>query len=229
MSDVQGILRTVQAIARHEVGKQAAPRLAIVTSVHGANGQPDHACTVRLRESEIVLPKVPIATGLIGAVGLPQENDLVVVLFLDGDMHAPVIAGRLYSDDVAPPPHGPDQVVVALPPRAETPDDQLIVTADTPGDSRSLTVALGGDVAVQVEVSDGRIALTMGDKTQVTLTQSGASDGKVEIAAGTAKITLEQDGDIAIETAGKLSLKGTEIEIAGDAGVKINGATVELN
>jgi hypothetical protein len=61
------------------------------------------------------------------------------------------------------------------------------------------------------------------------LTQSGASDGKAELKVGDAKVTLEQAGDVKIETTGKLSLKATDIEIKADASVKVSGTTVELN
>lgn len=229
MADVQDILMTMQAVARHEVGKSLAPQMAVVTSVHGANGQPDYAATVTLRETGQVLPKVPIATGLIGAVGLPEENDLVVLLFLNGDAHAPVVAGRLYSDDVAPPPHGPGDVIIALPPRETDPAAQMIVKAAAPDDgSRALTVDLGGDVAVNVTVTDGEVAISVGE-TVLTLSQGGASDGRVELVAGDAKVVMEQAGDMSVEAAGKLTMKAREIELSGDVSIKLAGQTIDLN
>ncbi len=76
------LVHTIRQIARHETRKQWAPALGVVMSVFGTNGTTDYACTVELRELGIVLPRVPIATDLIGAAALPREEDLVVVVFV---------------------------------------------------------------------------------------------------------------------------------------------------
>ena len=111
----QQAVNTIRRIARHEVEQRNAVALGVVQSLHGSNGEPSYACTVELRDSGIVLPKVPIATGLIGTAALPREKDLVVVVFAGGDLHAPVVMGRLYTEEVAPPDNGPGEFVLGLP------------------------------------------------------------------------------------------------------------------
>lgn len=226
---MQQMVQTIQAIARHEMARASHAQLGVVSSVFGHAAEPDYACTVTLRESGIVLPRAPIATGLIGSVGLPVEGDLVVVLFMDGDLHAPVIVGRLYSEKVDPPKHGPGEVVIAVPGHVGSEDEQIVVKAETPeGGGRTLSITLAGQTEVKVTLDDEKIVLAAGE-AKLTLSQSGASDGLAEIAVGQAKVSVAQGGDVAVETTGKLSLKATEIEIAGDASVKITGAAVELN
>lgn len=61
------------------------------------------------------------------------------------------------------------------------------------------------------------------------LSHASDSDGRVELLAGEASITLEQDGDINLKTSGTLSLRGKEVAIEGDTSVKVNGQTVEIN
>jgi hypothetical protein len=61
------------------------------------------------------------------------------------------------------------------------------------------------------------------------LTQSSGSDGKAEIKVGDSKVTIEQGGDITIEAAGTLTLKGSKVDVSGDSSVKIAGTTVDLN
>ena len=56
-----------------------------------------------------------------------------MVGFLGGDLHGPVVLGRLYNEQVAPPEHGPGQVVVALPGDETADDKRLVLTVDTPG------------------------------------------------------------------------------------------------
>ena len=226
---MQNVVHTIQSIARHEVLKRSHAQLALVTSVHGANAQPDYACTVKLRETGLVLPKVPIATGVIGQAGLPRENDLVVVMFMDGDVHAPVVIGRLYSEKVDPPKHEPGEVVIALPGHEKDPDRQMVVTARTPDDgSRHLGIRLGGKVEVEVVIDDEGVLLRAEDAS-LTVSQSGANDGKVELKAGDAVVTLSQNGDVEVEARGKLTLKAREVEIAADVQVKVAGQTLELN
>lgn len=177
----------------------------------------------------MVLPRVPIASSFMGSVTLPRENDLVVVLFLGGDLHAPVVVGRLYNEAVLPPVHGPGELVVSLPGGEEESDQRLELRVTTPGDgSRSLLLVLDGSVRVEMEVKDDGIRLQAQD-AMVHLSQSGSNDGKVEVSVGESSIVLEQGGDVTVEAQSKLTLKAQQIEIAGDATVKIAGQTIDLN
>jgi uncharacterized protein involved in type VI secretion and phage assembly len=221
------LVQTVRGIARAELDRLWYPALGVVTSIHG--GTTEHACTIKLRETGLVLPKVPIATGLIGTVALPREDDLVVVVFEQGDLHAPICIGRLYDDRVSPPDHGPGELIAVLPGGEEDESKAVKVALRTPGDgSRSLEVTLGGSVEVVLEVSDGLVRLRAQDAT-LELTQSGASDGKATLKVGDSSLTIEESGDVSVEASGKLTLKATQIEISGDATVKVAGQTIDLN
>jgi hypothetical protein len=229
---MQDVVHTIRRIARDEAGQRPGAALGVVKSVHGRPaGGPDvfHACTVQLRETGIVLPKVPIATGLIGVAALPAEGDLVVVVFAGGDLHAPVVVGRLHSDRVDPPEHGPGEVVAWLPGGEEDSTRNLQFVARTPGDgTRSVRLTLDGSVKVEVLVDDGGVVLQAQD-CRFSLTQSGGSDGKAELAVGQAKVTVEQGGDVTVEAGHKLTLKGAQVEITGDTSVKVAGQTIDLN
>ena len=224
--------RAVQAIrhiARYEVEQRQAVALGVVRSVFGSNGDQDYACTLELRDTGLVLPKVPIATSVIGAASLPRENDLVVVVFAGGDLHAPVVVGRLYSEDVSPPQNAPGELVLNLPGDQTSPDKSLILRIQTPGDgTRSLKLTLDGTVKIELTVDDNRVRIQAQDAT-FELSQSSASDGLAELKVGGSKLTIEQSGNVTIEALGTLTLKGAKVEISGDANVKIAGTTVDLN
>lgn len=223
------VVHTMRQVARHEIEQHWGASLGVVTSLHGANGEKRYACTVQLRESGLVLPKVPIATGLIGTAALPREQDLVVVLFVGGDSHAPVVVGRLYNEVVEPPANEPGELVAVLPGDETAPDQRLELRVKTPGDgTRSLHLTLDGSVKVELVVDDGGLRLQAQD-TRLSLTQSSASDGKAELQVGGSKVVVEQGGDVTIEAAGTLKLKASTIEISGDASVKIVGQTIDLN
>jgi uncharacterized protein involved in type VI secretion and phage assembly len=223
------VVDSIRQIARHEIAGRENAGLAVVKAVHGANGDKDYAATVQLRESGLVLPRVPIATGLTGYVALPRENDLVVVLFVGGDLHAPIIVGRLYSQEVAPPAHGPGEVVVVLPGDETSPDKRLELRVKTPGDgTRSLDLLIDGTVKVELAIDDQSIRLKAQD-AELLLRQTGSSDGVAELKAAGSRVRIEQGGNVTLEAQGTLKLKATNIEIKADASVKISGSTIDLN
>jgi uncharacterized protein involved in type VI secretion and phage assembly len=226
---MQRAVQTIRSIARHEVQQRWISALALVKSVQGTNGTKNYSCTVELRETGIVLPEVPIATSVIGAVSLPRENDLVLVMFPGGDVHGAVVIGRLYNEEVSPPKHGEGEFVTVLPGDEESEDKRLELRVKTPGDgTRNLTLTLAGSVKVELIVDDEGIQLKAQD-TQLTLKQTGSSDGKAELKVGDCKVTMEQGGDVSIEATGTLTLKASKIDLSGDTSVKIAGQTVELN
>jgi uncharacterized protein involved in type VI secretion and phage assembly len=222
---VHAIVHTIRDIARHEVEQRWNTALGVVKSMQATA----YTCTVELRESHLVLPEVPIATGLMGAVGLPAENDLVVVLFAGGDLHAPIVIGRLYNEKVAPPESAAGEFVASLPPGETATDKLLDVRVKTPGDgSRTLTLTLDGNVKVELTVDNEGISLTAED-TSLTLKQTSSSDGNAELKVGNNKVSIEQAGNVTVEAEGTLKLKASTIEISGDTTVKIAGQTVNLN
>jgi uncharacterized protein involved in type VI secretion and phage assembly len=223
------MVHAIQQIARHEVEQHWGTSLGVVKSVHGSNGEQDYACTVELRESHIVLPRVPIATSVIGSAALPREEDLVLVVFAGGDAHAPVVIGRLYSDKVAPPKNDAGEFVTILPGDEQATDKRLELRVKTPGDgTRSIDLVLDGSVKVALSINDEGVKIQAQDAT-FQLKQTSSSDGQAELKVGNAKVLLEQNGNVTIEAGGTLLLKGNKVEISGDTSVKVAGTTIDLN
>lgn len=227
---MQQIVHTMRQIARHEVAQHWHAALAVVKTLHATDAANQlYACTVQLRETGLVLPKVPIATQGIGIASLPREGDLVVVAFIGGDLHAPCVIGRLYNESVKPPENAPGEWVTVLPGNESDATKRLELRVKTPGDgSRAVHMQLSGSVAIEIIVDDGSIQLNAQNAT-FKLTQSSASDAKAELKVGDSKITMEQGGDVSIEASGTLKLKAAKIEISGDATVKVSGQTIDLN
>jgi len=214
---------SISRIARHETNARATAGVGKVTDIYPSDGAAaDYAATVEMRDSGLILPRVPVAAGVLGAVAIPAVGELVVVVFMDGDYNAPVIVGRLYHPDQNPPQHGAGQIVLALPSGPDDPDLKLEVDGGKP----SVKFELPGS-EVLIEIVEKKILIQVGE---VAVTVQGSGGGRAEIAAGGSKITLKKDGDITISaSAGKLTLEANEIEIAGSSRVKISGAQVEIN
>jgi uncharacterized protein involved in type VI secretion and phage assembly len=211
---------SVSRIARHEAKARPVAAAAEVTSLFPNQGQPDHAVSVKLRETGLVLPRVPIAVGAMGFAAIPAVGDLVIVAFLDGDHNSPVVVGRLYHPDQNPPKHDAKELVLRLPSGASNPELNLEIASDPV----SIKITLPGDV--KVEIKGETISLDAGE-TGVKIESSGG--GRLTAKAGGTSVTLKKDGDVTVSSQGKVKIEGTEVEIVGQGKVKITGATVEIN
>jgi phage baseplate assembly protein gpV len=212
---------SVSRIARHEAAARPVAGAGVVTSIFPNDGTaPDHAVSVKLRESGIVLPRVPVAVGTMGFASIPAVGDLVVVTFLEGDWNSPVVSGRLYHPDQNPPTHADGQIVLRLPSGAATADLNCEITSDPV----SVLLTLPGDV--KIEIKGESISLAAG---QIKLSILSSGGGRMTAEAGGTSITLKQDGDVTIQSQAKIALEGAEIDIKAQGNVKISGAIVEIN
>lgn len=207
---------TIRRIVQEELGRVRTAELAIVQEQHpysGEGSEENYACTVRLRDSGIVLRKVPVSTQMIGMASIPAIDDLVLVHFLGADLNAPIITGRLYNDQDRPPAHEDGQLVLHLPPGAD-PQEALQLKIQS-GEKLEVQLTLGerlhlvmrdDDPVVELSVADGKATLQIDADGATTLQSQGA----LTLKSGT--IALEGDS-IAIEAAGELKLKGGTVNI----------------
>jgi len=244
---VSTIVNTIQEIIRHEMRRLRVTELGVVEAVypHSADDDNDnYGCDVRLKNSGLLLKRVPIATGHIGTAAIPNIGDLVLLTFDKGDVNQPIVIGRLYNDEDRPPLNNPDEVIFRLP-LAEADDKTIKAAIRNLQDStppREILVEMSPKITVRI--TDGTVRATAG-KTEMKLDQPDGSGGTVTVVAGRTKITMNQDGDITVEAAGAMTLKAaldltlegqnvtikgqmkTDIEAGTQATLKANmGATV---
>jgi hypothetical protein len=211
---------SMSRIARHEAAARWIAAIGFVVDVFdGESAPPNHAVSVELRETGTLLPNVPIAVAALGQAATPRAGDLVVVLFADGDINAPVVIGTLYHADLAPPEHGDGDVVLALPAGAQQPSFRAVLRGADP----KLTLTMGD---VEIVADDTRVHIRTGD---AEASVEAAGSGRVELKVGDASIAVTGGGDIVVKTAGKLSLRADEVEIVGQSSVAISGAQVKVN
>ena len=162
---------------------------------------------------------MPIAVAVPGQAATPRAGDLVVLLFADGDVNAPVVIGTLYHADLAPPEHGEGDVVFALPVGEPDPAFRAVLRGADP----KLTVTMGD---VEIVADDTKVHVRTGD---AEATVEAAGNGRIELRIGDASATLTGRSDIVLKTGGKLSLQADDVEIKGQSSVTIAGARVEVN
>jgi uncharacterized protein involved in type VI secretion and phage assembly len=166
---------------------------------NGADSTP-RLCRDVKRDTGILLPRVPIAVDAAGFAALPAVSDLVVVLFVNGDINSGVVVGRLYSPDMEPPENADGQIVLRLPPGQSEPKINLEIKGDTP----SISLKIDKDVAV--ECLKDKVEIKVGD-IKATLT-TGATDGRTGNRCRRIDADAEKDGDISISSQGDLKLAG---------------------
>jgi phage baseplate assembly protein gpV len=204
------LYETVQRIVQEELGRVRTAELAIVQEQHPHADDSDkdnYACTVRLRDSGIVLEQVPVATSRIGCASIPAVNELVLVQFVGGDINAPIITGRLYNDEDRPPVNDDGQAITHLPLGAE--DGDAVHIELHSGETRELVFKLGGGMEVNVRDDDPVVEL--------------------KVDGGKLTLQVDRDGAVVLESQGKVELKGNEISIEAQGQLNLKGGTVNIN
>src|SRR5215472_5537483 len=100
------------------MSKYRIMEMGTVTSVFPHSDQNDkdnYECNVKLKNKDLELRKVPLATQGIGLAHVPRVGEMVLVAFLEGDINSPIILGRLYNDQDRPPV-SKDEGIIFQPP-----------------------------------------------------------------------------------------------------------------
>lgn len=203
------LYETIQRIVQEELQRGRTAELAIVEEQHPHASDSDkdnYACTVRLRNSGIVLKQVPVATPRIGFASIPAVGELVLLQFVGGDTNAPIVTGRLYNDEDRPPVNEDGQAITHLPIGAE--DGDAVRVELHSGDKREILVKLGEGVCVTVADDDPVV--------------------KVEVDGGKLKLRVDRDGALTLESAGDVKLKGKQIAIEAESQLDLKGGTVNI-
>lgn len=166
-----------------------------------------------------------------GAFFFPQVNDLVVLAYLDGDPHRPIVLGAFWNTEVKSPLSVQDgkaeEYMLKTPKKIEMKltdtDKKQKVTLTMP----SGTVLTLDDENSKVSIQDkkGDNALTMDLKGgNVTL----KAKTKISIEAGKTALTLDSSGNITMKSNGKISLQATDIEAKANSKLALQGTTAEV-
>lgn len=218
------IIDTIQAIIQQELRRVRIAELGVVTAVYphkAADDDDNYGCDVQLKNSNLLLKRVPIATNHIGSAAIPYVGDLVLLNFDQGNVNQPIIVGRLYNDTDRPPLNNPYEIISRIP-LAES-DEKTIrsairnIQSNTP--PREILIEMPPKITLSI--TDGIVRATAG-KTEMKLDQQNGTGGTVTVIAGRTQITMGQDGDVTIEAVGSMTLKAT-----GDLSLEGQNVTIK--
>lgn len=166
-----------------------------------------------------------------GMFFFPQVGDLVVLAYLEGDMHCPMVLGGFWNTEVTPPYPVKDGKIedysIRTPKKIELllhdEDKKQKVTLTMPSgtvltlDDEAQKVTLqdkGGDNALIMDLKGGEITLQA--KTTLTL------------SAGQTKIVLSSQGDITQKGNGTVSTEGVNVKTKATSQLEMEGAMAKL-
>jgi len=201
------IVETMKGIAQKELKKLHLPELAVVTSIfpHSSAGDKDnYECNVRLKNADVELRKVPIATQCIGLVGIPRVGDLVLLAFINGDINAPIVIGRLYNDEDRPPLNNAEEIIY-IPPYAKNPNVRRIYL-EFPG-------------GIILRITDDEVDVNAGD-TKVIIQRNGDV-----IIESKANINVRAEGDATLKSKGNMMLSASSIKIESQNDLNLKSGT----
>lgn len=204
----------IEAVIRDQLRSFKTAELGVVTNVYSHESSSDknnYECDVKLRNSGLELKRVAVATQRVGSVAIPNQNDLVLVQFLYGDIHSAIITGRLYNDSDRPPEAKAHEFVYVSPDKAEQGIRRVYL--ELPKGNKLL-------------VDDDKLVLEMG-KTKLTINNDGDvqldSNGKLTISAkGDAEIKTQ--GSLKLDAGGDVSVGGNNVSIKAQAGATVEGS-----
>jgi len=215
---VTDMVQLLRAIIRDELARQRGPQLGIVTAVQprdSASSENNHQVNVRLRESGVELQHVPVAVARLGISVMPKVDELVLIVFIDGDLNAPVVVGSLYDETISPPV-GKGAELVYMP---TDPDDSSI---------RRLHFELANGSLMTVD--DDKLTVTLGG-TELVINRDGdvtlTSAAKLEVKAQS-DITMEASGNLELKAQGNVKINGVAVTVEGSGTAKLKGPAVTL-
>ncbi len=226
------IVETIQKIVRSELQAVRIAELGVVEAVspHADSGDDDnYGCDVRLKNTGLLLKRVPIATGHLGSAAIPNVGDLVLLTFAKGDLNQGIVIGRLYTDDDRPPLNAGNELIMHLPLHAG--DNAAIKSTirNIPANSPPREMLVEMPPKITVRISDGTVKATAGN-SELTLDQPDGGGGTVTVVAGGTKITMNQDGDVTVESIGDMTLQADgslTLSAASDLTIKA-GSSIDV-
>lgn len=220
-------VEVIKKIAEDEAKKLNIVEMGIVTSIFphsDASDKDNYECNVKLKNRDLELRKVPITTQHIGFTYVPNVGDMVLLAFINGNINAPVVIGRLYNDENIPPVNEAGEIIF------ESPD---------PEKSGLRRLYMKFPNGIVLTITDDELKAEVG-KSVVTIKTDGdvtiESNAKFDIKAK-GNTTVTSDGDLSllaqnikIESKQGLDLKaGTKAKVEASATLDLKGAMVNIN
>ena len=209
--------------------------LGIVTNVNDEGKRNRVKClpieNEQVEETDWCYVMAPLGGKECGQFFFPSVNDLVVLAYLGGDPHRPLVLGAIWNTEVKPPYTIQNGKVYDF--SIRTPGGSELHFYDEPKKQKvTLTLPSGTTLIVDDENQaaalrdkEGNNALTMDLKGGNITLQAKTS---LTLSAGDTAITLKAAGSMTAKAAKEISVETATLSEKGSAQVSVQGAQVEV-
>ena len=164
-----------------------------------------------------------------GQFFFPNVNDLVVLGYLGGNPHRPIVLGAYWNTEVPPPYVIQDGKVHNF--TIKTPSGTELLFYDEPGKQKVTLTLPSGTV---LTIDDEAKAVSLKDKGGENALTMDLNGGQVELkakqklilSAGGTSVELDASGALTQKANGTVSVEGSSVEVKGKSQVAIQGVSV---
>ena len=185
----------------------------------------------QVEETDWCYVMAPMGGKQCGQFFFPSVNDLVVLAYLGGDPHRPLVLGAIWNTAVQPPYTIQDGKVYDF--SIKTPGGSELHFYDEPK-KQKVTLTLPSGTTLSIDDENQAVALR--DKeggNALALDLKGGNvtlqaKTKLTLSAGDTAITLEAAGSMTAKAAKEISVETATLTEEGSAQVNVEGAQVEV-
>lgn len=166
-----------------------------------------------------------------GQFFFPNVDDLVVLGYLGGDPHRPIVLGACWNTETTPPYPIEDGKVYNF--SIKTPSGTELLLYDEP-EKQKVTLTLPSGTLLVLD--DENKALRLSDKEgknalEMDLEKGEAllkADTKLTLSAGSTTIVLESGGNLTMKADSKIGIEAATVEGKASAKLGLQGASAEV-
>ena len=232
--ELQGVLGAAGSSLDRQM-ERVGLSLAVVTNVNDEQKLNRVKClpieNENAEETDWCYVMAPLGGKQCGQFFFPNVNDLVVLAYLGGDPHRPMVLGSFWNTEVKPPYTIQEGKVYNY--SIKTPTGTELLLYDEPNKQKVTLTLPSGTV---LSIDDEAQAVALKDKNGDNALEMDLKGGnvtlkaktKLVLSAGQTTVTLESSGSITQKATSKIAMEAANIEEKGNAKVAVQGTTVEV-
>ena len=173
----------------------------------------------------------PMAGKGYGQFFFPNPGDLVLLSYLGGDVHHPLVLGSYWANDVKPPyqiQEGKNEVRSIKTPagieiKLEDTEKKEKITITTPAGATLLLDDEQKSVTIKDQKAENQLLINW-EKGEITL----AAKTKLTLSAGDTSLVLESSGNLTATASKAMECSANDISLQSKASFKAEGAQMDL-
>lgn len=173
----------------------------------------------------------PMAGNGYGQFFFPNPGDLVLLSYMGGDIHHPIVLGGYWANDKKPPypiQDGKNEVRSIKTPagieiKLEDTQKKEKITLVTPAGTTILLDDEQKSVVIRDKQAENQLLISW-EKGEITL----SAKTKLTLSAGDTSLVLESGGNIQAKASKAVSLSANEVGLQSTGSLKAEGAQVDI-